>query len=121
MSEHESQSGESRSASPPADQHGDAAPREDRSRGEDMRDNFRAIKDEMAGAPQALDERAQEAVNEHPMLGEMLDFRLLGIAAVVALLVGLLFSLLSHVLGLLLFFVLFFGLWLGVAARRARN
>jgi hypothetical protein len=121
MSERGEQAADRSRESASSDQRGERTPEEGRSGGGGLKEDFGAIKDEIAGTPQALEERAQKGVSEHPVLGEALDFRLLGGAAVVALVVGFLFSLLSHILGLLVFFVLFFGLWLGIAARRARD
>lgn len=82
-----------------------------------MREDLKGVPDEVRKTRDDVDRKLTETVDEHPVVGKALDFRLLLIAAAVALVVAFVARIagLGFVMSLLVFVLVFAGGWLGLA------
>jgi Flp pilus assembly protein TadB len=86
-----------------------------------MKEDLKAVPDELRATRDDVERKLAETAEEHPAVREALDFRLLLLAAAVALVVAFVARLagLSFIFSLLLFLAVFFGGWLGLARASA--
>lgn len=86
-----------------------------------MKEDLKAIPDEVRATRRDAERKLSETAEEHPVVREALNLRLLLIAAVVALVVALVLRIagLGFALSLLVFLVLFGGGWLGLSRMAA--
>ena len=82
-----------------------------------MKEDLKAIPDELRATHRDAERKLAETADEHPVVREALDLKLLLLAAVVALAVAFVLRLvgLAFTLSLLVFLVLFLGGWLGLS------
>ncbi|HVE67376.1 MAG TPA: hypothetical protein VNB64_02220 [Solirubrobacteraceae bacterium] len=86
-----------------------------------MREDLKGVPDEVRATRDDVERKLSDTVEEHPTVRQALDFRLLLVAAAVALVVAFVARLagLGFVLSLLIFLVLFGGAWIGLARAAA--
>ena len=86
-----------------------------------MREELKGVPDEVRATRDDVERKLSETVEEHPTVRQALDFKLLLVAAAVALVVAFVARLagLGFILSLLIFLVLFGGAWLGLARAAA--
>jgi uncharacterized membrane protein len=86
-----------------------------------MREDLKAVPDEMRATRDDMERRLSETAEEHPAVAQALDLRLVLIAAAVALVVAFIVRVagLGFVPSLLVFLALFAGGWLGLSRAAA--
>jgi Flp pilus assembly protein TadB len=86
-----------------------------------MREDLKAVPDELRATRDDMERKLSEAAEEHPAVGKALDLRLLLLAAAVALVVAFVARIvgLPFILSLLLFLAVFIGGWLGLSRAAA--
>ena len=87
----------------------------------DMREDLKGVPDELRATRDDVERKLGEAAEEHPTVRQALDFRLLLLAAAVALVIAFVARIagLGFLLSLLIFLVVFFGGWVGLARAAA--
>ena len=86
-----------------------------------MREDLKGVPDELRATRDDVERKLGAAAEEHPAVRQALDFRLLLLAAAVALVIAFVARIagLGFLLSLLIFLVVFLGGWLGLARAAA--
>jgi Flp pilus assembly protein TadB len=86
-----------------------------------MREDLKALPDELRATRREAEQKLQETAEEHPVVREALDLRILLAAALGALVIAFVLRLagLGFAISLLVFLVLFVGGWLGISRAAA--